>query len=156
MLSALIASVGVWDASPHPIPGNDLAIFKCNAAAHVGNAYRVVPEFVEAGFKHAKYLAANGQDDEATAVLHAVISKDRYFAVKTLSDADLANRKPVLKLLGGFHVKAISQAKQELIAKVSYQSAVCDIDSGVHHEYTSPNGAVVQHTAFSTSCSVYP
>jgi len=38
----------------------------------------------------------------------------------------------------------------KLIAKVSYQSAVCDIDSGVHHEYTSPDGTLVQHTAFNT------
>lgn len=83
------------------------------AAAHAGNAYRLVPEFVEAGFEQAKYLAANDQDDEATAVLQTVISKDRYFAVKTLSDADLASKEPVLKLLGDFHAKAISQAKQE-------------------------------------------
>jgi Restriction endonuclease len=38
----------------------------------------------------------------------------------------------------------------KLIAKVSYQSAVCDIESGVHHEYASPEGTVVQHTAFNT------
>jgi hypothetical protein len=38
----------------------------------------------------------------------------------------------------------------KLIAKVSCQSAVCDMKSGVHHEYTSPDGAVVQHTAFNT------
>lgn len=83
------------------------------AAAHAGNAYRLVPGFVEAGFEQAKYLAANSQDDEAAAVLQAVISKDRYFAVKTLSDADLATKRPVLKLLGDFHTKAISQAKRE-------------------------------------------
>ena len=38
----------------------------------------------------------------------------------------------------------------KLIAKVSYQSAVCDLESGVHHEYKSPDGTVVQHSAFST------
>lgn len=38
----------------------------------------------------------------------------------------------------------------KLIANVSYQSAVCNIDAGVHHEYTSPEGTVVQHTAFNT------
>ncbi|MFA5911365.1 MAG: hypothetical protein WC815_21525 [Vicinamibacterales bacterium] len=83
------------------------------AATHAGNAYRLVPEFLEAGFEQAKYLAANGQDDEAVAVLRAVIGKDRYFAVKTLTDADLAGRKPVLELLGDFHAKAISQATRE-------------------------------------------
>jgi hypothetical protein len=83
------------------------------AVAHAGRAYHLVPEFVEAGFEQAKYLAANSQDDEAAAVLQAVIGKDRYFAVKTLSDADLAGKKPVLMLLGDFHAKAISQAKQD-------------------------------------------
>jgi hypothetical protein len=37
-----------------------------------------------------------------------------------------------------------------LIASVSYQSAVCRLDSGVHHEYRSEGGVVVQHTSFST------
>lgn len=83
------------------------------AAAHASNAYRLAPEFVEAGFEQAKYLAANSQDDEAAAILQDVIRKDRYFAVKTLSDADLASKKPVLKLLGDFHAKAVTQAKQE-------------------------------------------
>lgn len=36
----------------------------------------------------------------------------------------------------------------KLMAKVSYQSAVCDMDSGVHHEYKSPDGTTVQHTTF--------
>jgi hypothetical protein len=38
----------------------------------------------------------------------------------------------------------------QLVANVSYQSAVCDIASGVHHEYAAPNGAVVQRTEFAT------
>ena len=83
------------------------------AAAHASNAYRLVPEFVEAGFEQAKYLAANNQDDEAAAVLQTVISKDRYFAVKTLNDADLGTKKSVLRLLADFHAKATSKAKLE-------------------------------------------
>ena len=84
------------------------------AVEHAGYAYRLVPEFLEAGFEQAKYLAANDQDDEAAAILQKVISKDRYFAIKTLSDADLNSKKSVLNLLADFHAKAISQAKQKL------------------------------------------
>lgn len=40
--------------------------------------------------------------------------------------------------------------RTKLIARVSYQSAVCDLDSGVHHEYRGPDGTAVQHTAFDT------
>jgi hypothetical protein len=36
----------------------------------------------------------------------------------------------------------------KLVAKVSWQYAVCETDSGTHHEYKSQNGSVVQHTAF--------
>lgn len=40
--------------------------------------------------------------------------------------------------------------RTKLIAKVSYQSAVCELESGVHHEYSAPDGIAVQHTAFNT------
>lgn len=83
------------------------------ATGHAANAYRLAPEFLEAAFEQAKYLAANNQDDEAAAVLQVVIAKDRYFAVKTLTDADLGSKQTVLKLLGKFHAKAISRATQE-------------------------------------------
>jgi hypothetical protein len=33
---------------------------------------------------------------------------------------------------------------------VSYQSAVCELESGVHHEYATPEGTIVQHTEFNT------
>ena len=83
------------------------------AIAHAGDAYRLAPEFVEAGFEQAKYLAANSQDDEAVAVLQTVIGKDRYFSIKTLLDADLASKTSVLKLLGDLHAEAMLRAKQE-------------------------------------------
>lgn len=38
----------------------------------------------------------------------------------------------------------------KLVATVSYQCALCDTNSGVHHEYASPDGTIVQHTAFNT------
>ncbi len=38
----------------------------------------------------------------------------------------------------------------KLVATISYQSAVCDLKSGVHHEYRTPNGSVLQRTVFNT------
>lgn len=38
----------------------------------------------------------------------------------------------------------------KLAATISYQSAVCDLATGVHHEYAAPDGSVVQHTSFNT------
>lgn len=37
-----------------------------------------------------------------------------------------------------------------LVANVSYQSAVCDLATGVHHEYMSQGGSVIQNTSFNT------
>lgn len=50
---------------------------------------------------------------------------------------------------------ATSQGKKsvyltKLILTVSYQSAVCELESGKHHEYASPDGSTVQHTTFDT------
>jgi len=36
----------------------------------------------------------------------------------------------------------------ELTVTASYQSAVCDISSGAHHEYKGPDGVSIQHSAF--------
>ena len=38
----------------------------------------------------------------------------------------------------------------KLVANVSYQYAVCEIETGVHHEYAAPGGSVIQHTQFNT------
>jgi len=38
----------------------------------------------------------------------------------------------------------------KLVANVSYQSAVCDLKTGVHHEYSNSEGTRIQHTAFNT------
>ena len=83
------------------------------AIEYAAKAYSLFPEFVEAGFEQAKYLGANNQDPEAAVVLETVISKDRYFAVKTLSDGDLATKPSILKLLAQFHAQAIARATRE-------------------------------------------
>ena len=38
----------------------------------------------------------------------------------------------------------------KLTANVSYQSSVCDTESGTHHEYKSADGKTIQHTSFDT------
>ena len=61
---------------------------------------------------------------------------------------------PIEWNLGELHVSTTDGKKRvhftKLVAKVSYQSAVCDTAAGVHHEYASPDGAVIQHTSFNT------
>ena len=83
------------------------------AIEYAAKAYDMVPAFVEAGFEQAKYLAAIGQEDEAAKILETVINKDRYYSTKTLLDADLLSKKPVLKLLETIQTKAVSKAKQK-------------------------------------------
>jgi len=84
------------------------------AAELAGKAYSLIPEFVEAGFEQAKYLAANGKEEEAAKVLWTVIKKDRYFSLKTLSDQDLASKPAILKLLEIFQSNAIYDAQNKL------------------------------------------
>jgi len=83
------------------------------AIEYAAKAYNLIPAFVEAGFEQAKYLAANGQEDLAANILADVINKDRYYSTKTLLDADLLSKKPVLTLLKMFQEKAVSEAKQK-------------------------------------------
>ncbi len=79
-----------------------------------GKAYQLIPEFVEAGFEQAKYLAANNQENEAAQVLETVINKDRLFSIKTLNDKDLASKPQILKLLERLQQSVISIANKEL------------------------------------------
>jgi len=79
-----------------------------------GKAYQLIPEFVEAGFEQAKYLAANNQENEAAQVLETVINKDRLFSIKTLNDKDLASKPQILKLLERLQQSVISTANRDL------------------------------------------
>lgn len=69
------------------------------ATVYAEKAYKLIPEFVEAGFEQAKYLAANNKETEAANVLKTVIEKDRFFSIKTLNDQDLSTKPTILKLL---------------------------------------------------------
>lgn len=73
-----------------------------DAIKYSEKAYVLIPDFIEAGFEQAKYLAANDQIEECVKVLETVIKKDRYYSVKTLSDRDLTSKHLVLKLLKNF------------------------------------------------------
>ncbi|NWJ52073.1 MAG: hypothetical protein HXX14_14550 [Bacteroidetes bacterium] len=79
-----------------------------------GKAYRLIPEFVEAGFEQAKYLAANNQESEAAQVLETVINKDRLFSIKTLNDKDLVSKSQILKLLERLQQSVNSIANKKL------------------------------------------
>jgi hypothetical protein len=79
-----------------------------------GKSYQLIPEFVEAGFEQAKYLAANNQEGEAAQVLETVINKDRLYSIKTLNDKDLSSKLQILKLLERFQQTVISISNREL------------------------------------------
>lgn len=84
------------------------------AVANARNAYQLMPEFLEAGFEQAKYLAASDRDDEAATVLLTVMVQDRSFVVKMWLDSDLGSKERILKLVGEVRAKAISLVKREL------------------------------------------
>lgn len=75
-----------------------------------GKAYELIPDFLEAGFEQAKYLAANDKGKDAAGVLRTVIKKDRYFSLKTLSDPDLISKSEIVELLELFKDNAIYDA----------------------------------------------
>jgi hypothetical protein len=85
------------------------------AAELAGKAYNLVPEFLEAGFEQAKYLAANNQDDEAARVLETVIAKDRYFSITALQEEDFKDKPHILKLIQKLCVEATTKATVEFL-----------------------------------------
>ncbi len=85
------------------------------ASELAGKAYHLLPEFLEAGFEQAKYLAANNKQDEAVKVLETVISKDRFFTLKILEDNDLNQKSSVLSLLENLKNSALANAKAEYL-----------------------------------------
>ncbi|MBK7103675.1 MAG: hypothetical protein IPH62_00110 [Ignavibacteriae bacterium] len=104
-----------------------------DAIKYSEKAYVLIPDFIEAGFEQAKYLAANDQIEECVKVLETVIKKDRYYSVKTLSDRDLTSKHLVLKLLKNFKEGTILTAQnryqkcQSIISTNSKAKEVLDI-----------------------------
>lgn len=107
------------------------------AINYATKAYNLVPEFVEAGFEKAKYLAANNQIEESVKVLETVIKKDRYFSAKTLLDQDLSSKSLVLKLLETFQIEAISRAKngvKECVSIITSRSKAKEIIEKIENQ----------------------
>lgn len=106
------------------------------AASYAEKAYNLIPEFVEAGFEQAKYLAANNQEIEAAKVLETVIEKDRFYSIKTLNDMDLSTRPAILGLLETFHENTIVKAKEKLNkckSKMSSESRAAYVISDIEN-----------------------
>ena len=84
------------------------------AAVYAGKSFSILPEMVEAGFMQAKALAANNQEDEAVTVLEKVISTDRFYSLKTLSDLDLCPKSSIQILLKKLQKEATEKASSTL------------------------------------------
>ncbi len=95
------------------------------ATEYAQKAYKLVPEFLEAGFEQAKYLATNNKEVESVGILEKIISNDRYFSVKTVNDRDLINKKKTVEFLEKLRVESSVESKNrldELYAKAGEDS----------------------------------
>lgn len=85
------------------------------AADYARKAYSLVPQMVEAGYTLAKALAANNDEAQAATILKTVITLDRYYSLKVVSDLDLCTKESVKSLLKDFqenaNVKALGLLK---------------------------------------------
>jgi|GEM_PF-1885355 len=77
-------------------------------------AFSLDPTLLEAGFMKAKALAANGAEAKAVEVLVDVIKAERFYAVKTTTDGDLAPKSSVQYLLEKLRYDAVNQAKARI------------------------------------------
>jgi hypothetical protein len=77
-------------------------------------AYELLPSMLEAGFLKAKTLAATGSEAEAAGTLQGVIKAERFYAVKTVADGDLASKSKVQQMLVQLRDDAIQLARQRI------------------------------------------
>jgi len=77
-------------------------------------AYRLLPSMLEAGFLKAKALAATGSEVEAAETAQGVIQAERFYAVKTVADGDLASKSTVQQMLLQLRDDAVARAKQRI------------------------------------------
>lgn len=77
-------------------------------------AFSLLPTLLEAGFMKAKSLAAAGNEAEAAKVIEGVIKAERFYAVKTAADGDLAPKLQIQSLLSRLRDDAVRQAKERL------------------------------------------
>lgn len=77
-------------------------------------AYRLLPSMLEAGFLKAKALAATGSEIEAAETAQGVIQAERFYAVKTVADGDLASKSTVQQMLLQLRDDAVARSKQRI------------------------------------------
>jgi uncharacterized membrane protein YeaQ/YmgE (transglycosylase-associated protein family) len=112
------------------------------AADLARKAHDLVPEFLEAGFEEAKYLAANDQENEAVKILEVVINKDRFFSMKAWEDGDLRNKSSVLKLLNRLLEDATKKAflkYEECVKIMKKNSCITGIISEIEYSVLEKN-----------------
>jgi len=79
-----------------------------------GKAFSLLPALLEAGFLKAKALAACGDETQAANIVESVIKAERFYAVKTAADGDLAPKPVVQTLLRKLRDDAVRQAKERI------------------------------------------
>jgi hypothetical protein len=77
-------------------------------------AYGLLPSMLEAGFLKAKVLAATGSEVEAAETAQAVIEAERFYAMKTVADGDLAPKSTVQRMLLRLRDDAVARARQRV------------------------------------------
>jgi hypothetical protein len=85
-----------------------------DAAHHANKSFQLLPQLLEAGFMHAKALAAADKSTQAAFVLKSVINSDRYYSVKTLSDIDLATKPEIIILLKEIRDSVVAHLSNEI------------------------------------------
>lgn len=79
-------------------------------------AFSLSPTLLEAGFLQSKSLAVLGNGDKSAEILRGLIVKERFYSVKTISDADLANRPEVQSMLIKLREEAVEKASEKFLA----------------------------------------
>lgn len=77
-------------------------------------AFSLMPTFLEAGFIGAKSLARLGKPGKSAEVLYPLIQTDRFYSIKTVSDADLATQPEVQTMLQQLRNNAIHEASEKI------------------------------------------
>lgn len=77
-------------------------------------AYELIPSNLEAGFNAAKCHAVLGEVNKSVAIVAGLISKERFYSVKTVADADLAFRPEIQSMLRELRDETLNQAISRL------------------------------------------
>jgi len=77
-------------------------------------ALELVPELLEAAYLQAKSLSSQGDIEHALKIMDSVIDKNRFYAVKMLSDLDFSTKNETAILLRHKRDEAIIKANNEL------------------------------------------